>query len=261
MFKTAPSKNLTVVEELGLTTNLKLLLDAGDIASAPTSPSTKWLDLSGGGYDFWLGTDSGSTSDPTFSSTGTRGGQSGSEYWGTSGFFTYDAANEAWMTNIHKNNALFTVMAWVWAPEDLTLVTDRRIVGTSASSGTGFYVGAKAGTAFLKLSVQNGGVDVATIEPGSPALVPGEWRFIAMAVDEAAGVYRAASGNVSNTFVPASGAVTYSSPSASGATDTMTIQFGTGGRIRDVAVWEGVALTADQIRDYYLQTSQHFGIN
>lgn len=255
IFKTAPSKILTVIQELGLTSNLKLVLDAGDAASVASASQTKWLDLSGNGYDFFRGTDATGTSDPTFA--GTIGGQSGSEYWDDN-FFTYDTSNESWMNNIHKNSALFTIMFWAWNPVDIVIVSDLQYITTNSGAGTGFYLGATS-TGQMKFLVKNAGVDVLSLTPTLGAISAGGWVFVALAVDEAANVYRAASGSVANTLTTATGAATYSSPAAGNATNTMVINLRD--RMRDVAMWEGVALTADQIRDYYLQTSQHFGIN
>lgn len=45
---------MEIATNLGLTTNLKLCLDAGSITSV-VPDATKWLDLSGNGYDFFLG--------------------------------------------------------------------------------------------------------------------------------------------------------------------------------------------------------------
>ena len=50
---------------LGLTTNLKLCLDAGDLASVASGSQTKWLYVSGGGYDFFRGTDGTSQASPS----------------------------------------------------------------------------------------------------------------------------------------------------------------------------------------------------
>lgn len=98
---------MQMITTAGLTTNLKLCLDAGDIASWPGS-GTKWLDTSGGGYDFYLGTN-GSTSAPTFS--GTPGAKTSNEYWsGADKFFTYSAANASWMNAMSQPGTSFTFM-------------------------------------------------------------------------------------------------------------------------------------------------------
>ena len=64
-------KNYPLIDyigELSLNSNLVLCLDAGD-ANSYTS-GQKWLDRSGNGYDFFLGTtDSVQASDPTFNGT------------------------------------------------------------------------------------------------------------------------------------------------------------------------------------------------
>ena len=98
---------LEIITEASLTTNLKLCLDAGDMASWPGS-GTKWLDRSSGGYDFFLGTN-GSTAAPTFN--GTPGDKTASEYWTGNGcYFNYDSTNEAWMQAMAKDGATFSYL-------------------------------------------------------------------------------------------------------------------------------------------------------
>ena len=78
------------ITNASLTTNLNLCLDAGDIVSYPGT-GTKWLDTSGNGYDFLLGSD-GTTNAPKF--VGLPGEIN--SYWQTSAaqYFTYDSVNE-----------------------------------------------------------------------------------------------------------------------------------------------------------------------
>ena len=113
-----------VINALGLTGGLKLVLDAGDVSSYSSGQS--WLDLSGNGYDFYLGdTSSSESSDPTFN--GTPGNLSTSEYFAFDGgdYFIYDSANETWMQNIHKDNAKFTICIWFkFGTQDHALIGD-----------------------------------------------------------------------------------------------------------------------------------------
>jgi len=132
---------IAAARKLGLSSSLKLCLDAGDAASAPSSP-TKWLDLSGNGYDFNLGADGThpGTDEPTLNGTP---GQAGT-YFGfdDSDFFTCDAANEAWMQNLHKDNALLTIVSWVYPTEDGG-------AGVNGLFGTGGNSSSQTGVRFL----------------------------------------------------------------------------------------------------------------
>ena len=99
---------ITTIRRCGLTTGLKLCLDKGDANSYASGQS--WLDVSGNGYDFFLGATGGAeASDPT--SNGTAGGRSPEEYWSFDGvqFFRLASANPTWVNNFHKDNAKFTL--------------------------------------------------------------------------------------------------------------------------------------------------------
>ena len=106
------------IDQAGLLTDLELCLDAG-AASSYTS-GQKWLDMSGNGYDFFLGSEGASAStgdEPTF--TGSAGGLSDSEYFVMDGgdFFSYDTGTlESWMTDMYKDNATWTVLMWTYGP-------------------------------------------------------------------------------------------------------------------------------------------------
>lgn len=145
------------IRGLGLASDLALCLDAGDINSWPGS-GQKWLDVSGGGYDFYRGAGSGSEgSDPTFN--GTPGGQSSNEYWSFDGgdYFTYDSANETWMNNLHKAGAQFTIISW-W-----NFAIGSGAVGLAATEGAN---DSKIGFADWKNAV-SGGSRVFQIKNGS----------------------------------------------------------------------------------------------
>lgn len=100
---------VTIIEKLGLKTNLKLCLDAGDINSYSGS-GIKWLDTSGNGYDFYFGDGSTSSTYPTFN--GSAGGLSASEYFSFDGgdYFTYDSSYEAWMNTLHNAGISVSVL-------------------------------------------------------------------------------------------------------------------------------------------------------
>jgi len=103
---------INTLKNLGLTTNLRVCLDAGDLNSYDGTSQT-WKDLSGGGYDFFRGTSSSSdSSDPTFN--GTAGRLSSGEYLSYDGgdYFTLAQTNPAWVNTFHKAGAKFTICQW-----------------------------------------------------------------------------------------------------------------------------------------------------
>lgn len=121
-----------VIDSLGLTTNLKLVLDAGDVESWPGN-GQKWLDRSGGGYDFFLGADgTASATDPTFN--GNVGNQR-TEYFSADGgdYFTYDSANETWMKSLGKAGS-HSFVAVVYVPSSSAFP----IVGADAIPATDY---------------------------------------------------------------------------------------------------------------------------
>jgi hypothetical protein len=104
-----PHNFRSVIGNQGLTSGLRLCLDAGDGLSYRSGQS--WLDRSGNGYDFFLGLNgSAAGDDPTFN--GTPNLHSSNEYFGYDGgdFFAYDSVNEAWMQNLHKAGAVYSMM-------------------------------------------------------------------------------------------------------------------------------------------------------
>lgn len=254
----------TVLRKLGLTTNLKLCLDAGHETSLPAA-STKWLDLSGNGYDFFLGTTIGAdATDPTIN--GTAGKRSSGEYLSSDGgdLLTYDTTNETWMQNIHKDSAIFTIAAWWWVP---SFASTNRLAGTRAGSNSniGFAFSTSITTGTLALVVSNGS-GTAALDLNSVATPnTGAWNFVAVSLNEATGA--------NGAILQINGAQelftsTYASPSASSATYTM--QIGAAGnsagplantsRLASFMAWEGVALDAAQLRALYQATRSKFGV-
>ena len=256
-----PTRRLIgIIGSLGLLTNLRLCLDAGDSASLPAS-STKWLDLSGNGYDFFMGATVGAeATDPTIN--GTPDGLSSSEYLSFDGgdFLTYDTANEAWMNNLHKNGAQYSVMAWV----QYASVASAGFMGTNGNSAAkiGMSMG-MSGAGKLFASATNGS-GVNAMQNISAASIPtGQWAFLSTSVDEAAALHRL---GINGTFETFDG--TYLSPSASNATEVM--QIGARGnnqvplpntsRAAGVAMWEGVVLTEIQMSALFEATRSRFGV-
>lgn len=255
---------LTVIRKLGLSTGLKLCLDAGDGASYASGQS--WLDLSGNGYDFFRGADGSATAtDPTFN--GTAGRRSSGEYWSFDGgdYFTYDSANETWMQNIHKDNAKFTLATWLYV--DSTTGAERSLAGLNGwNGGTG-------GTGIgWQLNNSTNGIHVFCMNAGAfplnsvSSLVPtaNAWSFCAISLDEAVG------SNGGRHFLNGTSSLftsTYTSPSAGNASNTMTIGanggnniIDSGSRMASFMAWEGVALDGPQLQAIFQATRGKFGV-
>lgn len=249
-----------IIRRLGLATNCKLVLDAGEASSYTSGQS--WLDLSGNGYDFFLGSTSGAAAnDPTF--TGTAGQRTSGEYWSFDGgdFFRYDTTNETWMENIHKDNAIFTLAAWVY-PVNAT--TTNMLWGDHNSSGVTVGVHwCYDATEALIFAVTNGS-GISFSDTSTITLTQSAWNFVALSLNEATG----ASGGfhykngTSDTFTS-----TYTSPSASSAAATAEIAAGAGAfplengsRLGMFMAWEGTALTTGDLDNIYAATRIRYGV-
>jgi hypothetical protein len=260
--------NLTlkeIIDGLGLATNLKLCLDAGDALSFTSGQ--KWLDTSGNGYDFFRGTTSSSQStDPTFN--GVAGNKSKNEYWSFDGgdCFKYDTTNETWMERLHKDNAIFSMAAWVYCG---VISAQHYIFATMANAATdtgiSFHVGGIDKNPVIE--VEHNGADVATITALDEGLIVVEnsWNFISLSLTEATGV-GGVWWNVNGVGAVDTEASTYSSPDAGDDSQPAFIgSFGTnffspsGYRIAQLAVWEGgAALSAANLDALFNLTRDRF---
>jgi hypothetical protein len=260
--------NISLIQaltKLGLLTNLRLCLDAGDVDSYASGQ--KWLDRAGSGYDFFRGTDATSqASDPTFN--GNAGGLSSAEYWSFDGgdYFTYDTSNETWMHGLHKDNAAVSVFALVQWP-----ASGGTLFGTDGSLNTNIGAGFELrpdGT--INWQVSNGSGSRALSTPSTDAFSANAWHAVGCSINEAGGnvsfywgdgAYKQVS--ASNTFN-----ASYSSPSGSNASYTMSIGsrgnaqelMPNTGRIAMLAVWTGSALTKADFDAIYAEIRNRFGI-
>jgi hypothetical protein len=262
-FAFQPGTMKSAIDRLGLTSGLKLCLDASDVNSY-SGAGQSWLDTSGNGYDFFRGTTSASQStDPTFN--GSAGGQSSSEYWSFDGgdFFTYDSANETWMQNLHKDGAVFSFAAWVYIA---TTGTPQVFICTTQYPdriGFSFYC-SSIGTA--RFAVDNG-TGQAYIE-GTLSIPIGQWSFVGVSLTEATGaggaVYQVNGTQETKTS-------TYTSPSSASASNITAIGYGTddsapidyilnGGRMASLVAWEGTAISAAELLSLYNATKSKFGL-
>ena len=213
----AQTELLHTIRRCGLTGGLKLCLDAGDANSYSSGQS--WLDTSGNGYDFFRGPTVGAeASDPTFN--GTAGQRASGNYWSCDGgdYFRYDSANETWMQNLHKDNAVLTMVAWVYP----TTAGPIYLWGSSGgTTGSIFY----CTSSLLVWLVQNGGATVLNIFTAA-TLNLNAWNFVAASLTEATGANGAILqvNGVQGLFTS-----TYTAPSAASASYTAELGAAGGG--------------------------------
>jgi hypothetical protein len=250
----------TIIGRLGLSSGLRLCLDAGDAASYTSGQS--WLDRSGNGYDFFRGANNtATTDDPTFN--GSAGGLSVNEFFSFDGgdFFRYDTTNETWMNNLHKDGAKFTIIGWI---NTVSAAVAQPVFGNG--QGVKTTVGIEFGGSnlnVLRLRIGNGGGAFARLAETAATLSFGTWIMVSVTVDEAATTGFLGVDTTITTFTS-----TYTSPSASNAGQTMEIgargnansPFANGSKIAAVMVWEGVALTSSQVQSVYGATRDRFGV-
>jgi hypothetical protein len=248
---------------LGLTTNLKLCLDASDINSVASGSQTKWLDVSGNGEDFFRGVDgSASSDDPTFN--GTPGGQSRREFYSFDSFdvFTYDTTNPAWVETLHKDSAVFSAAFWVYVVD--AGGTEPAFFGTMGAAGTGVATYYSGGTTPV-FAAYNAGASALT-KAASTVMTASAWNFMSLAFNEATGSLIF---NINGTAESYS-SQTYTSPSSSSASQTLQIGargnsalaslFKTGNRIASVAIWQGTALSAANLAAIFSNTRAKFSV-
>lgn len=253
---------LYAIRKLGLSPGLKLALDAGD-ADSYTGTGQSWLDRAGNGYDFFRGANNtATTDDPSFN--GTAGRLSSGEYWSFDGgdYFTYDGANEAWMNNLHKAGARFTLAFWSYLP--LGTAT-QSYCGTQGSSETNTGISLRprgsAGNNRFVIRVGNAGAAVASFGMGDSLW--DQWALNAISIDATAGTYVGFINGVAE-----SGSLAYSSPATGNANSTMQIGarggaqtiLASGARFGMFMGWEGAALTQGQLTALFDATRGRFGV-
>lgn len=242
---------MSALTTAALTTNLKLCLDAGDSASYdPGVQTDKWLDRSGGGYDFYRGSGTGSdAADPTFNGSG---GVTNS-YWSFDGgdYFTYDTTNEAWMQTLHKNNAIFSLVAFYYQDGASDYISFLGNFGYApAVTGIHAYVD---GSRAIRLEVGNAGATVIGVVTDA-YLTTGAWHMVGISVNEATGAgggFFYADGAYSQVAASDTFNSTYTAPAAGNASYTTQIcsdgnnaaSAAVGQRLNSMAIWQGTALT------------------
>lgn len=260
--------------DLSLLTNLRVCLDASDILSSPAS-STKWLDRSGNGDDFFLGsTVSAETADPTFN--GTPGTLNPPCYYNLventgSGAerFTYDTTNPAWINDLHKANEVWTVVGW-FKPSDINNRANP-IMGTTATfngdSGVAVLLrnnGDPMGVFIMGPSGTSGVIAHVQSTPGTVTVGPnGTWCFAA--------VTQSAVSNQVTFVVNGNSEVVGYTPSGTRSASNATRPLNLGaifdpglvlphnGDIGAMAIWDRV-LSVAELSSLYEATRTRFGV-
>jgi hypothetical protein len=244
-----------IQQRLGLTGNLQIVLDAGDRASYPGSGDT-WTDLAPAATNFAR---TGASS-PTFN--GTANNKTKNEYFSFDGadFWTKSTANAAWMDNVHKDNAVFSLAAMVHVPS----FSNMAICGTNGGAGgTGFHV-LISGAGAMVFGVLNAGVAVIAVDSGAALLTAGAWNFVSLALDESVGA-TGIDWNING--VTAQSTSTFTAPSAGAASQTMQIGARGNGslplintsRLGCIAMWSSKR-TASQLEQVRNAIRPRFGI-
>lgn len=231
-----------------LTTDLQVVLDAGDAQSYTLGQ--QWLDRSGHGHHFFLGTDGSATiSDPTFN--GSIGGLSLNEYWSfdSGDFFRYvgGATLEPWMQTIHKSGATFSwfIIFYPASPVGSAIWSFRRSIAPSYGALSQLI----ASTGVWTFTCLHGAGDAFRATSDAP-LSFGQWNAIGGSIIENGGnvsfLWRNGAYdqvNSENTF-----SVSYTTPE-SGNTNRFDIGGGVpgdgplpdGSRYACFAMWQGTA--------------------
>lgn len=246
-----PKSIIQRITDLGLTSGLKLCLEASALASWPGTGQT-WLDESGGGYDFFLGTDAlPSDNDPappplTNSLLRTGGG---SWYFDGDAYFTYDSVNETWMNAIHQNNAQFTIVASFFMPALDTSGVGHYLMGDTLS-------GTQVGFQLMILNnrliflTTNGAIQSYGVSSSSLLTAAG-WHTVGISIDESTGLGTIVVDGVAQAL----SGIVYNAPSAAIASWKLQVAavgngagaLTAGWYLHAVAAWQGVALTSAQL--------------
>jgi hypothetical protein len=253
------------IQVADLTDGLQQCLDAG-AASSYDGSAQSWLDLTGNGYDYFLGVDgSATTTDPTFN--GSAGGLSSSEYFSFDGGdeIRYDTSNETWMSNYHKADGQGTIIFWLY----VIAGGGQQHCWSTGQGGAaeGFYITL---TDAEKMYIQcvNGSIADQDSQVADTAANVNAWNFLAWSFDESAttaffyqnGAINQAGGADTFTWsfgAPGTGAgqVARIGRSTSG---TNTMDNGT--RLGGMMFWEGVNLTEANLDTLWAAQRGRYGL-
>lgn len=223
-----------IIKELGLTSNLNVVLDVADPRSYDGSSQT-WTDATGNGYNFFRGVDvSATATDPTFNGT--------ANVWRDTTYFSFDGGDtmkqtaahnfsDAW----HKNNGACTLLA-VYYP-----------VGKAANSSIWMNNGDNNGVGFSVLSTRvlrfghsTSNVPATEGFNTTATVTSATWNFIAAAFDEATTTLDMHVNSTVEAKVPAASTATNSLVGVmrlSGTDDTPTSGLESTERLACFAAW------------------------
>lgn len=261
---------MQAITAASLTTNLKLVLDAGDVDSYPGN-GQKWLDRSGGGHDFFIGADGSATSsDPTFA--GNAGNQSGNEYFSVDGgdYFTYDAAIESWQTALFKTGSA-SLFAVVYIPSDTTVpLFSTEVSATPGSFGGSIKYAADLNKVVLGY-VNSSDANYALLGGAGPDLsasFPGLFVIGVSYTVAADGTYSYVIHVNGTNYSGSAGANASFAPSTSSPTSPPKILSTIGGgeiapsgsRIYALSVWQGTALSTTNFTTLWNAVRARYGL-
>lgn len=251
---------------------MRLCLDAGDINSVPSSTNQKWLDLSGGGYDFFRGTSGSSEgTDPTFS--GTPGALSTEHYSFDGGdYFTYDTTTENWMQSMGKSGTLITLVAVARIASNTKPFRFFSTLGdTFAEKGWDFGFSSSANKVIYTVTTAGG--EFAWVTQGSSSNFPNLssqlplLAFFGMSIEVGNTSPSYTSSIVINgtTFtgnnVPlAATTINATNPARLGAAGDLNDISPNGSRLYALALWEGIKYSSNDLQKLYNEIRDRYGI-
>jgi len=253
------------IENAGLTSGLQLCLDAGAAASYDGTAQS-WLDLTGNGYDYFLGVDGSSSSDdPSFN--GSAGGLSSSEYFSFDGGdeMRYDTSNEAWMSNYHQADGEGTIIFWLYA----VAAAGSQTCWATGQGGSheGFYLTLDANE---KMYIQcvNGSIADQDLQNADDAVNTNAWNFLAWSFDESATTaFFYQNGAINQVSSADTFTWSFASP-GTGAGQVARIgisthgqnRFVSGTRLGGMMFWEGVNLTEANLDTLWAAQRGRYGL-
>jgi hypothetical protein len=254
---------LDIITGAGLTSGLKICLDAADVSSYSGSGDT-FTDRSGNSNNFKRGQAAGSDSaDPTFN--GSAGGLSASEYFSFDGGDNLTVVGSNPLQSFHKDNAKGTILFGIYPVQSGVFIS---VIGDNVFSvDLGFRIQIHQTAARLVFATGNGSANPIVSISSAVAVPNSAWSIDGVSFDEAVGA------NGGFHFV--NGTVelfnsTATSPSASNSPGVLCVsgnegataanRFLNGSRLAWVAVWEGVALTQAQVKAIFYEAGLRFGL-
>lgn len=255
-----------ILTTLTLTSNLKVVVDAGDAASYPGSGQTL-TNVNAAGPDFNLGdTSSGESSDPTFN--GSAGGSSQNEYFSFDGgdYVTRITSTPAYVQTFHKTNALFSSCGWFYLGTTAAYNTAWGDNGDLvANIGASWHLTETTAHPSLVVCDGTGSPTLNAVSTLSPSA--GAWQFHSMTMDEAAGnltfglngSYNAQTGKTYPTFSSSNaGFPLQLGAHGQGSGSSRNLQ--NGSRWAMTGIWQGVALSQANMTAIYNATRTRFGV-